>query len=405
MRILQVIPSLAPGFGGPTNAALGLSSALAKSGQEVVIFTTDAGIKGKLARGAAGELSLNRNLKISYFPVQYPRHFKFSLPLAKTLKKEINGFDIIHIHSLFQFSTLAAAYYSRLFRKPYLISPIGQMDPFLLRRHSLRKRIYMHFFERKNIESAWGVHFTSEEERRLALELNLKIKDIVVGLGLDPDEFSNLPGYGEFRSRYPALRNKKIILFLSRINFKKGLDILVKAFGFLARERDDLCLVIAGPDDEGYGRRVKNWLKREGVLTKVIFTGMLLGQDRLAAFRDSDIFVLPSYGENFGLAVIEAMASGLAVIISNRVNISSYIKDAGAGLIVDTDPQQLFLAIKRLIDQPGLRKDIAVKAQALVQERFTWGVVVPDLIRVYESMLVNPLGNQDRFLKDKRTVH
>lgn len=393
MKILQVIPSLAPGFGGPTNAVLGLSSALAGAGLEVAIFTTDADVRGRLSVSLETPVNIGE-VKVYYFPVQYPRHYKFSLPLLKALKKHIPYFDIVHIHSLFQFSTLAAAYYCRKFNKPYIIRPLGQLDPLLLKRHRLVKWLYLRLFERKNLERARAIHFTTEEERRLSGELGLEAKAIVAGLGLDLDEFRTLPEYGVFRLKYPQLKDKKIILFLGRINFKKGLDILVKAFAQLARIRQDVYLVIAGPDDEGYGKKVKLWLTRDGLLPRVIFTGMLLGRDKLAALRDSDIFVLPSYSENFGLSVVEAMACGLAVIISNKVNIVSEIQEEGAGLVIDLDPVELSRAMHNLLEDPQLRRTLSDKGQELVRKKFIWERIAKQLIQAYQGILnesfINP---------------
>ena len=391
MKILQVIPSLAAGFGGPKNAVLGLSSALVREGQDVTIYTTDADVKGRLEVPLETPVEI-QNIKTVYFPVQYIRHYKFSLPLARALRRNIPCFDIVHIHSLFQFSTLAAAYYCRKYHKPYLIRPLGQLDPFLLKRHFLYKKPYLYLFERRNLDGAAAIHFTSEEEKRLAKDLGLRSRSVVVGLGLDLNEFNDLPEYGTFRRNYPELKNKKIILFLSRVNFKKGLDILVKAFANIARKRKDVSLVIAGPDNEGYGKKVKQWLNKEGVSNLALFTGMLLGKDKLAAFRDSDVFVLPSYSENFGLAVIEAMACGLPVVISSKINISVDIMKAGAGLIVDTDYLQLSGALERLLDESQLRKEIISKAEQLIRLKFSWFNIARDMVKIYQSIKDNKNG-------------
>lgn len=386
MKILQVIPSLAPGFGGPTNAVLGFSFALAQKGQEVTIFTTDADVKGRLDVSLDRPVDVN-GIKVFYFPIQWLKHYKFSLPLTEALRENVPSFDIIHIHSLFQFSTLVTSHYCQKYRKPYIIRPLGQLDPFVLRRHFIYKRLYLEFFERKNLEKACAVHFTTETEKDWCKHLDLKIHSIVVPLGVDLKEFNNLPQYGVFRARYPELKDKKIILFLSRINFKKGLDILVKAFANLKREREDVHLVIAGPDREGYGKKVKEWLKNEDVLENTTFTGMLLGRDKLAAFRDSDIFVLPSYSENFGMVVIEAMACGIPVIVSNKVNISADITEARAGLVVNIDHIELSHLIQKLLEDPRLRKELVENGKILVQKKFVWGIIAEQLIKVYQSIL------------------
>ena len=175
MKIMQVIPSLALGFGGPTEAVLNLSFSLAELGEEVAIFTTNSNVKGVLQVPLEVPIE-QRKVKIYYFSVQYPKHYKFSYGLAAALKKQIPGFDIVHIHSLFQFSTLAASYYCRKYRKPHIIRPLGQLDPYLLKKSSLIKNIYIKLFERRNLSGSSAVHFTTEEERILSRKAGLEFK-------------------------------------------------------------------------------------------------------------------------------------------------------------------------------------------------------------------------------------
>lgn len=385
MKILQVIASLTPGCGGPTNALRSLSFALAKKGQEVTIFTTDADIKGRLEVPLQTLINI-RDVKFFYFPVQYLRYYKFSLPLLEALRRDIPHFDIVHIHSIFLFPTLVTAHYCRKYHKPYIIRTVGQLDPFFLRRHRFRKFLYLWLFERKNLEKAYALHFTTEEEKNWMRHLGYTFNDIVIPMGIDLREFNDLPAYGVFRFKYPELKDKKIILFLSRITFKKGLDILIRAFANLARERNDVHLVMAGPDNEGYGKKVKNWLRNEGILNRATFTGMLLGKDKLAAFRDSDVFVLPSYSENFGMAVIEAMACGVPVVISNKVGIYKKVQENNAGIVIECNGINLYQAIKSILDNETFAKELSINGKKTVEECYDIDKVADKLIEVYERM-------------------
>ena len=194
-----------------------------------------------------------------------------------------------------------------------------------------------------------------------------------------------MPEPGSFRRRYPEIGDKRIILFFGRVNFKKGLDILAKAFGAVARRCQDVHLVIAGPDNEGWGARVRTWLGEEGVLGRTTFTGMLLGPDKLAVLRDASMFVLPSYTENFGLAVIEAMAAGLPIIISDKVNIWREVESAGAGTVIPCEAEKLTEAILELLDKPELAGQMGQKGQALVRDEFQW----PDIaVRLQETYAI-----------------
>lgn len=386
MKILQIIPSLAYGFGGPGKALLDLCGALARKGQDVTIYTTNADARGKL-EVPLGMPVTEGGFKVFYFPVNFAKHYKFSSLFAKALKKNISFFDIAHIHSLFQFPTLAAAHYCRKFRKPYIIRPLGQLDPFVLKRHSLRKKIYLGMFERKNLEAASGVHCTTEVERDWCKSLGLKIRDFVIPMGVDLRVFRDAPDFGTMGSKYPQLQGKKVILFLSRINFKKGLDILVKAFALLSRERNDVHLLIAGPDDEGYGRKVKNWLIKKGVLGRVTFAGMLLGRDKLAAFRDSDLFVLPSYSENFGMAVIEAMACGTPVLISDKVGIYKEVKENNAGMVVTCREEDIYRGIKAILDKKSLAEELSFNGRKMVEMYYNIDKVADKMLELYEKIL------------------
>ncbi len=162
----------------------------------------------------------------------------------------------------------------------------------------------------------------------------------VVPLGLDIEEYSFNSTEGKLLSRFPELNGKKIILFLGRINFKKGLNILVNAFAAIARDQDDVHLLIAGPNDTGYGKKVSRWLKKENVYTKTTLAGMLQGEEKLEAFHISSVFVLPSYSENFGIAVLEAMACGLPVIVSDKVNLRPEVVASKAGEVVPCDAER-----------------------------------------------------------------
>jgi glycosyltransferase involved in cell wall biosynthesis len=182
--------------------------------------------------------------------------------------------------------------------------------------------------------------------------------------------------------------DRRIILFLGRLNFKKGLDLLVRSFSEIARSRDDVHLVLAGPDNEGYGAKVLEWLKREGMLSRTTFAGMVTGQDKLDLLCDAELFVLPSYSENFGLAVVEAMAAGLPVVISNKVNIWREILEARAGLVVSCDAKELADAVNQLLLNPAVAKKMGCRGRAIVENKFSWERVAPRMIELYREVIV-----------------
>lgn len=388
MKILHVIGSLAARHGGPSKACVEMARALVNRGNKVDIFTTDQD-------GPTNRLNVPMNVPINkggvniyYFRAQTLRGWQcVSYSLWRALRGSVYEYDIVHIHSLYLFHNMAAAYYCRKYGVPYLIRPCGALDPYLYRRHRWRKEICDMLFENRDIRNAAAIHFTTEEEKQLAQPFVYGTLGVVAPLGLHLAEYDNLPIHGTFRSAYPEIGDKKIILFFSRINFKKGLDILIDAFAKVVESRDDVHLVLAGPDNEGYGNKVKAWAEAKGIEKEITFTGMLKGEMKLAALHESTMFVLPSYTENFGISVIEAMACGLPVVISDKVNIWREVEDTGAGLIAPCDAEQFSGSMIKLLRHPNTAATIGLKGKALVEKFFSWRVVGGQLDEVYRSVI------------------
>ena len=393
MRILHVIANLAPRYGGPAKACVEMARAVARLGHEVKIYTTNQDGPGELAV-PRGRPLIQDGVEIRYYPIQPPRFWGTSWPMARALAGGIREADLVHIHSLYLFHDLIAGHYCRSYGVPYLVRPHGTLDPYLYRRHRWRKYVMEAAFENRNIRRAAALHFTSEEEERLARPHIGDVPGVVVPLGVDLREFQELPAAGRFRERFPEIGQKEIILFLGRINFKKGLDLLVQALARVLRKRRDLHLVVAGPDDDGWGARVKGWLQQEGIADCATFTGMLLGEEKLAALRDARIFVLPSYSENFGMAVIEAMACGLPVVISDRVNIWREVEAAGAGLVTPCEAGQTATAMLELLDNPELAGRLGQNGIKLVREQFQWTTVAITLEKTYKKIIAKFLTTQ-----------
>ncbi len=388
MRILHVIPSLAMRHGGPPKAAQELCRELVHIGHEVTIYTTDLDGNQRLDLPVDQPIRGEDGVVRWYFATQRSGLYGVSMSLIRAMRRNIRNFDVVHIHTLYRFTSTVAAHYCRRDGVPYILRPHGTLDPFLFHRHRLRKRIYEALFETRNLRKAAAVHFTANEEMRLAESLGLRFRGVVVPLGVDPKLPTNRDQLREQFSRdWPATRGKKVILFLSRLNFKKGLDLLAKAFGAVARARSDVHLFLAGPDDEGYGRKVSQWLSDQGALDRATFAGMLSGERKAAAIAAAEMFVLPSYSENFGFAVVEALAAGVPTIISNKVNIWREVSDARAGLVVNCDADELARAILTLLDDGELRRDLGEAGRQLVAEKFNWPDIAVRMTAVYRDVI------------------
>jgi glycosyltransferase involved in cell wall biosynthesis len=370
-----------------------MAQAVARLGHRVSIYTTNQDGPGVLPVPLDRPVQQD-GVEIRYFPIQAPRFWGTSWPLARALARGLRDYDLCHIHSLYLFHDLVAGHYCRKYGIPYLVRPHGTLVSYIYQRHRWRKALMEAWFEKRNIRQAAAIHFTTAEEMRLAKPYTGDTPGMVAPLGVDLREFQALPVSGRFRERFPEIGDKQIILFLGRINFKKGLDLLAPALAQVLRRRRDVHLVVAGPDNDGWTPRVKGWLSKEGILDCATFPGMLLGAEKLAALRDARMFVLPSYAENFGLAVVEAMACGLPVVISDQVNIWREVEAAGAGLVVPCAAAPLAAALNRLLDDPGLAAKMGQQGKELVARRFQWDGIGLALQDLYADLIAKHRKNR-----------
>lgn len=381
MNVLHVAASLSSEWGGPTRVVTGLTEALAKKGIKVSIFASSEDDKGVCIKNIKG-------VDVKLFPKNLFSRFwtSYSSSLAKALIKEITKFDLIHIHEIWHHSHFVAYRLAKKFYKPYVVTIHGELEPWCLNYKAFKKKIYSFLIQRKILKEAAALHAVTEAEVKDIHNFVENKKVFLIPNGLNLEEFENLPQREEFERLYPQLKEKKVILFLGRIHPIKGLDILAKAFGTVLKKRDNIQLIIAGPDDDGYKNMVVEMLKVEGALNNVIFTSMLTGNEKLAALSRADIFVLPSSSEGFSISVLEAMACGLPVVITKQCNFPE-VEELGAGKVIDTDATQLSDALIELLDNPDLCKEIGNRGKRLVAEKYTWDKVADKMITVYEKIL------------------
>jgi glycosyltransferase involved in cell wall biosynthesis len=381
VKILHVIGDLAPVSGGPAKACFEMARAVARRGHRLAIYTTDFGQPvGAVPPGGAP--LLRDGVTLRHFPLQPPRIWLASWPLRRALVADVAAYDLVHVHSLYLFHDWAAAAACRRAGVPYILRPHGALDPYIHRRHRAKKALFDRWFQDRMLARAAAIHYTAAEEMRLAAPFVHGAPGFVVPNGLELADYAALPPRGSFRRRHPGLGEAPIVLFLGRLNFKKGLDLLAAAFGRLGDRAGEACLVIAGPDG-GFRRETEVFVDQAGIRDRTLFTGLLQGADKLAALTDADLFVLPSYSENFGIAVVEAMACGLPVVISDQVNIWREIEGDGAGLVTPCEAGAVADAIARLIADPELRRRMGAAGRAAVAQRYSWDKVAEQLEAAY----------------------
>lgn len=395
MKLLIVIPYYWPSFihGGPIFSLYCLSKALVRKGVDVTVYTTNVNLGRKVPLNR--EIDIDR-VKVNYF--SYSRFFEFiapfgwqfSCPLTRALKERLESFDLIYIATVWSYPAVIAAYYSMRYKKQYVVAPRGMLYPEVFFKKIWKKWLFYKLFVEKALKQSSAIHYTSEDEaRKTNYFLNLNNRMIVVPNGIELSEFQAPANSEGFKIRYPQLKDKKVILFLGRLNWKKGLDILIKAYTQLIKERHDVHLLIVGPDEKGYIKKIKRWIGQCGMNYKehVTFTGMLTGEEKLEAYRSSDIFILPSYSENFGMTILEALAMGLAVVVSDKVGICSDIERNRAGIVIDTQVESAYKAMKILLENSDLRRELSINGRKLAQDCYDIDKVADKMIASFKEIL------------------
>ncbi|BAU67228.1 glycosyl transferase group 1 [Stanieria sp. NIES-3757] len=388
MRILQIVPSFSPVYGGPSQMVKGLSQALAAEGIEVTIITTNTnGDNGQAPLDVPiGKPIWQDGYEIIYFPCSPFRRYKFSLDLLRWLASHTQDYHLAHIHALFSPVTSAAATIARRNKLPYILRPLGTLDPADLQKKKQLKQIYGLLWEKPNLAGAAAIHFTSEEEAKVSARFGTTTKDLVIPLGVDlPASF---PPLGTTRKQLGIDNDTKLILFMSRIDPKKGLDLLLPALENLQAEDLDFHFVLAGgnPQDSDYEAQIKTKIANSPLKERTTITGFVQGDLKLGLLIDADLFVLPSYYENFGIAVAEAMAVGTPVVISNGVQIWQDIEAVAAGWVTPCDVAELTNSLREAIASDAERKQRGENARQLAKQQYSWRAIALQMIQVYQSL-------------------
>ena len=384
MRVLHVVTSVSVKSGGPSNVS-GLVRWLTKSGADATLLTTNTDPQERL------DVPLNR--PVIRDGVTHVFHDVWTIggrwalapSMMRTLRKTVGTYDLVHIHWLYNFPSLAAAWAAVAAGVPFVVQPRGSLDPHMFRKNRLLKRLYLATVCRPLLTRAAAVVFTAERERALASYKGTRPEWIVPN-GLDMSMFERLPPSGTFRAAFPVI-DGAFLLFLGRLSRQKGLDLLLGAFQRIARARSDLWLVLAGPDHQDYEVHVRALARQVGIEHRVLFTGLLQGELKLAALVDADLFVLPSYAENFGTAIIEALACGLPVLISDQVNIYPELSAAGVATVVTCSVDSVADGIESALADTGARQRIRTLGPAFVRAHYTWDAIIPTLVERYTEVI------------------
>jgi glycosyltransferase involved in cell wall biosynthesis len=376
MRVLQVIPSIAPRYGGPSSAVVGMGIALQHNGVAVQIATTDADGPTRLRVPHGTGVDWN-GVSTVFFPRQLTEAFKYSRPLAGWLTEHVADFDVVHVHAVFSHACLAASNACDRRGVPYIVRPLGTLDPWSLEQKHVQKRLLWHLGVQRMLTRAAAIHYTTASEQRLAESALPLRRGVVIPLGVEDTLFD----YRAPRSDTPY------VLLLGRLHPKKGIERFVEVFLEVSEQFPDWRLMIAGDGQADYVAALKTRVAELDLHARVIFSGWLQGAAKMAALSGAALLALPSRQENFGLVVAEALACGTPVLVSAHVNLADEINLANAGWVVPLDNLALRDTLVEILRDDAERERRGRAGRELATARFRWDSVGAEVTRLYRSLV------------------
>jgi len=399
MKILHVIPSLGASLGGPSQVAMNLVKALCDLGVEAEIATTnydrpqvlDVPLGQRVEYGIEGG-----SVPVWFLPYNPPaaKEFIFSQAFTKWCWQHLREYDVIDNHYLFSYAPTCAATIARQQGIPYTVRTMGQLTPWALAQNRVKKQIYTTLIERHNLQKAAAIHCTTLAEAEDVHNFGINTPTITLPLGVNAP--ANYPHAGEvLRQQFNVTTDTPIILFLSRLHYKKRPDLLLRSLVYLKIQGFRFHAILAGTGEVEYLAQLKDLTISLGIIEYVSFPGLVTGRDKDLLLQGSDLFVLPSFSENFGIAVAEALMAGLPVVITPGIQIAPEIADANAGFIVQGEVEPIADAIAQLLTSAQLRAKLGSNGQKLARSRYSWSTIAQNLASTYKT-----IANKERLLKD-----
>ena len=366
MRILHVINDLDPKLGGSVEAARQMVIAMQSRGVEIEVLTLVSPREEWTEAWSAKVHSLGATRS----------RYCYTKALAPWLRQNHSRYSALIVHGVWRYPSWGVQRILRPSATPYFLFTHGMLDPWFKAAYPgkhLRKSLWWRLREHRTLRDARAVLFTSQAERSLSRTSfrPYLCREIVTGLGTVAPPEHPLQQLAAFEARFPHLKSTRNILFLSRLHKKKGCDLLIRAFANVAAEDSALHLIMAGDDEEGWKSELQRLASTAGISDRITWTGHLEGDMKWGALRAAEVFALPSHSENYGIALVEALACGLPVLISDKVNIWQEVSDDHAGLIAPDDLDGTTSLLKRWLDLTADQKArLRANAVNCFQERF-----------------------------------
>jgi len=385
LKILHVVSSYYPAvrYGGTIVSVHSLAAALAARGHEVHVYTTS--VDGERDSDVPyGEPVMIDGVHVWYFRSPNVRRLYRSPGLRSRLAETVASFDLVHTHAVFLWPLWVAARAAERAGVPYVVSPRGMLERDLVcQKNPFLKALWIALIERHNLERAAAIHVTSAREAEELAAFGFRLPPVVTipnGVGAASAASLDTPVPDHLAA---TIAQGPYVLFLGRVSWKKGLDRLVRSMPYMA---GTLRVLVAGNDDEGLRASLEAEAARRGVAERLVFTGPVAGASKQALLANAQLLVLPSYSENFGNVVLEAMAAGCPVIATPEVGAAPIVEEAGAGWVVDGAPPTLGSRIAALVANPELRAGMSARARAAARG-YTWGSVAAQMESAYGDLL------------------
>ncbi len=390
MRIIHVIDDLNEQAGGPAQACIEMAAAVAGLGHQVSIYAF--GGRRPAWFPAAGSLPMSiRHLGVDVHLVPGKSSSAFGLAggLQGALTRAIADADIVHAHVLYGSHLWAAWRLCRRYRVPLIIRPCGILNAYSSSLRQVRERLIEMLFQTRLLRQASMVHYTTEQEAIDAAPYVGNPSCTVVPLGVSLIAYRGLPPRSTFDQQYPQARGRKVVLYFGRLHRKKRLDLVVQGVAAAVRRGHDVHLMVAGSDD-GMEAECRRMVQQEGLSSRTTFTGLLVGDAKRLVFAGAAVFILPSMTENFGIAVAEAAAAGVPLLISDQVNIAPVFAKDDAAVIVPTEAGAVIEGLDTLLSRPEQARKMAMRAMDVVERHFSWAAAAEGLVRMYLSIMTAP---------------
>ena len=382
MRILHVIPTVNPASGGPAEGLRQLCQIYRMGGHEVDVASLDSPESIPQYNFPATVYALGPGWGL----------YGYSPRAVRWFKNHISSYDVVFINCIWQYNTLAAYRALAGTKTPYGVFTHGMLDPYFKKTFPLKhikKSIYWHLFLQRILRHANMVMFTCEEEKILARQSfpRYRVRETVVPYGIFGPDCDSQGAAEEFLAQWPGLRGKRLAISIGRIHPKKGTDILIEAFAETMAKDPAWRLVVAGPDPIGLRQELEALATRLGVADRITWTGMLQGTLKWGAFAASEVFVLPSHQENFGIVVAEAMVCSLPVIISDKVNIWREVSNYWAGLVCDDTLEGTKASLRRwqALSQQE-REALRLRSRRCFDQLFNYEVTAKKALEVVDAV-------------------